>query len=139
MGISKNVGHGMNFYILNTTTNKVISRSNVRAAGEPTSPNLRIDPLTEPKVVTSLHPPSNYFKDNEEAPAVTEEESPNDCASSHKNKMPILDPNDLEGRTFLISQEDGQRLRARIFKATDDYDRKLQRDSARLKFICSAK
>ena len=43
--------------------------------------------------------------------------------------MPIQDPNDLVGRICLIPQEDSQRLRARIVKAIDDYDGKLQRDS----------
>ena len=49
--------------------------------------------------------------------------------------MPILDPNDLVGSTFLIPQEDIQHLRARIVKASDNYDGKLQRDSERLKVI----
>ena len=61
----------MAFYVLNTTTTKVTSRSNVRIAGEPTSPNLRIDPLTKPEVVTSRHFPSVRLEDNEEAPAAT--------------------------------------------------------------------
>ena len=52
--------------------------------------------------------------------------------------MPILDPNDLVGRTFLMKQ-DSQHLRATIVKAMDDYDGKLQRDSTRLKLICSVK
>ena len=43
MGVSENEGHNMTFYILNETTNKIISRSNVSLAGEPTSPNFRIE------------------------------------------------------------------------------------------------
>ena len=53
--------------------------------------------------------------------------------------MPILDPNDLVGSTFLITQEHGQCLRSRIVKSIEDHSGKLQRDSTRLKFICSAK
>ena len=53
--------------------------------------------------------------------------------------MPILDPNYLVGRTFLILQEYGQLLRVRIVKAVDDYDEKIQRDSTRLKLIYSTK
>ena len=41
--------------------------------------------------------------------------------------------------TFLIPQENGQRLRARIVKVIDDHDGKIQRDSTRLKFICYTK
>ena len=112
----------MTFSTLNTTTNKVISRSNVRPVGKPTLSNLRIDPLTTPEVITCRHPPSRYLKDNEEAPALTEEESPNTSTSLLKQKIPILDPNDLVGRNFLIPQKDGQRLRARIVNAIDEYD-----------------
>ena len=94
----------MTFSILNTTTNKVVSRSNIRALGEPTLPYLRIDPLTTPDVVTSHYPPSNYLKDNEESHAVTEEESHNVSASFPKHNITILYPNDLVGRTFLIPE-----------------------------------
>ena len=39
------------------------------------------------------------------------------------------------GSTFFIPQEDGQRLRARIVKALDDYEGHLQRDSSIMKLI----
>ena len=51
--------------------------------------------------------------------------------------MPVIDPDDLVGRTFLLNKEDGQRLRARIVKALDDFEGDLARDSSRLKFVCS--
>ena len=51
--------------------------------------------------------------------------------------MPILDPSDLVGRTFLLNKEGGQRLRARIVKALDDYEGELRRDSSRMRFVCS--
>ena len=125
MGVSENVGHVMTFSILNATTNKVISRHNIRSAGEPTSTNLRIDPLTTSKVVISRLPSSDDLKDNEEAPDDAKEKSPNDSFSLSKHKMHVLNPNDLVGRIFLIPQEDGQRLRAKIVKSIDDYDVKL--------------
>ena len=92
----------MTFSIINVTSNKVISRSNVRPAGETTSPNLRIDHLTAPEVVKSRDLPSNYLEDNEEASADSEKESPDTSTSSPKHDMPIIDPNDLVGRTFLF-------------------------------------
>ena len=67
MGISKNLGYDVTFYVLNATNNKVISRSNVSPAGELTSPNLRIDPLTAPEAVTSRHLPSAHLEDEDEA------------------------------------------------------------------------
>ena len=61
----------MTFSTLNISTKKVFSRSNVRSVDEPTSPNLRIDPLTAPDVVTSLYLPSVHLNKDEEAPDVT--------------------------------------------------------------------
>ena len=66
MGISENVGHDMDFSILNTATKKVVSKSNVRLVDEPTSPNLSIDPLTAPEVVTSRRLPSVHLKKTKE-------------------------------------------------------------------------
>ena len=66
----------MSFSILSTTTNKVISRSNLRLVGEPTSPNLTIDPLTTPEVVKTRHLPSDCIDNDEEDHSVAEDESP---------------------------------------------------------------
>ena len=125
--------------MLNIATNKSVSRSNVRPADDPTSPNPRIDPLTAPKVFTSRHIPSVHLNNDEEALAVTEDEAPNASTSSPKHIILILDSHNLVGRTFIILQEDGQLLRARIVKAIDDHDGKPQRDSTSLKFIFSTK
>ena len=124
-GISENAGHHMTFSILNTTTNKVIYRSNVRPAGDSVSPNLKIDPLIAPEIMKSRHLPST-IEHSKEASTPTEPTAPDDSTSSSNHPMPIIDPNDLVGRTFLILQEDGQRLRARIVKAIDDYEGDLQ-------------
>ena len=51
--------------------------------------------------------------------------------------MPFIDPDDLVGMTFLLNKEDGQRLRARIVKALDDFEGDLSRDSYRLKIVYS--
>ena len=75
--ISKIVGNDINLFILRITTNKVISRSNVRPSGEPSSPNLRIGPLTGPQIFKSFYIPSNHLEDTEEPHAATEQASPN--------------------------------------------------------------
>ena len=93
----------MTFSILNTATNKVINRSSVRPAGDPVSPNLRLGPLTTPEIVTSKHPPPTL--DHIEQPSTSAEpNASDDHAPSSTHPMPILDPNDLVGRTFLIPQ-----------------------------------
>ena len=64
VGISDNAGHDMTFSILNKATNKVVNRSNVRPADEPTSPNLRIDTLTAPEVFTYRQLLSSSLEDD---------------------------------------------------------------------------
>ena len=110
----------MNFSILNITTNKVISGSNVRLVGESSSPNLRIETLTTPEVAKSYHLPSTNLEDDKETHEATEQASPNASNLSPKKTMPIIDPNNLVGSTFLILQEDIQRPTAKIDKDLDD-------------------
>jgi hypothetical protein len=51
---------------------------------------------------------------------------------------PIVDPDDLVGRTFLLDkQSDGQQSRARIVKMIDDHDYKLDNNKDRIKFLLS--
>ena len=54
MVISENVSHGMNFKIMNSSTNKIINRSNVRSAKDKEHSNLRAEPLNCPEVISSL-------------------------------------------------------------------------------------
>jgi hypothetical protein len=52
--------------------------------------------------------------------------------------MPVVDPNDLVGRTFLMpEQQDGQRFCARIVQAIKDHERDLANDPDRIQFLCS--
>ena len=54
VGISDNVGHHMTFKILNSSTNKIINRSNVRSSSDKEYSNLRADFVTSPDIITSL-------------------------------------------------------------------------------------
>ena len=52
--------------------------------------------------------------------------------------MPILYPDDLVGRTFLLDpQEDGQRFRARVFASIDNHNTKVQDNPELKRFKCS--
>jgi hypothetical protein len=52
--------------------------------------------------------------------------------------VPIINLNDLIGRTFLMPpQEDGQQHQALIIKSIDDHEKELQKDQTRTKFLCS--
>ena len=61
----------------------------------------------------------------------------NNGSATPQRAIPILDPSDLVGRTFLLDKEDGQHIRARIVKAIDDYEGDIARDSSCLKFVCT--
>ena len=51
--------------------------------------------------------------------------------------MPIINPSDLLGRSFLRSTEDGQRLRVKIIKALENHEDVLNSDTTLHEFICS--
>ena len=55
VGISDNVGHDMNFTILNSSNNNVENRSKVMSANDDKSPNLRADHIASPEVIKSLY------------------------------------------------------------------------------------
>ena len=141
VGIAENVGHDMTFKVLTNDTNKILHRSNVRPADDPASTNLKIEPLTVPKVVKSL---TDDISDSVfEEPLLIDEDtntSPTSSNPSNAHKsMPIIDPSDLVGRSFLRTEEDGQRLRVKIVKAIETYEDELNKNSARCEFICSTK
>ena len=94
----------MNFSILNVSTNKFISRSNVRPVGDPSSLNLTIEPLTRTEVVKSRHREKNdsnltstRLYDNSEPPAHNEHASPDNSTLTSEQTMLITDPKYLVG------------------------------------------
>src|SRR5687768_1440718 len=91
VGIAEHVGHPMTYKILMDDTQKVISRSNIRSALDPTAPNQRLDPLndTPQHVIRSRH----------------DSEDGTPCQVS----MPIMEVHDLIDKVFSIdSTEDRQ-------------------------------
>jgi hypothetical protein len=92
VGISESVGHTMTFKILTDNTLKVIHQSNVRSALNLHAKNLQLDPL-EPGDIAMLIVKSRHDSadDGEILPL-----------------MPVIDPLELIGCTFLMDKEDGQ-------------------------------
>ena len=89
-----------------SATNKVVSRSNVRPTDEPTSPNLRIDPLTATEVVTFRHLPSARLENDEKKILLLSKmKLPMLLLFSPKHAMPILEPHDLVGGLFLFHKK----------------------------------
>jgi hypothetical protein len=81
----------MTFKILTDDTLKVIHPSNVRLALNPHAKNLRLDPLEPGDVATPIVKSHDSADDGEILPP-----------------MPVIDPLELIGRTFLMDKEDGQ-------------------------------
>jgi len=130
VGISESVGHAMTFKVLTDDTLKVIHRSNVRSALNPHDKNLRLDPLEPGDVATPIVKSRHDSADDGEI----------------LPPMPIIDPSELIGRTFLMDKEDGQRHRARILnvideeeicKRLDKHERELFRQPGHVQFVCS--
>ena len=131
VGVSENVGCPMTCKILTMDTNKILYHGNVRSAEDSEHANLRVDPLNQnpPKIIKSKSDPSDSTSDNSHMDG----EVPADGESTDQGKgsssMPVFDPSDLVGRTFLMNpQEDGQCFRARIVQALEDHDADLEKN-----------
>jgi len=149
VGIAQHVGHAMTFMILTDDTQKVIFRSGVRTATDPTTRNLRLDPIigeTSPHIIKSRHDnhaTSTFVrgekKDSNKTPDGEKEDGETtEAEETMRSAMPVFNASDLVGRSFLMEpQEDGQRHRAKILQAIEEYDDDLSKQPENRKFICS--
>ena len=146
VGIRESFGHGITFKNLNTSTNKIINRCDVRLVNDKASSNLRADTVNSTEAITSLREDQLEAKDadsetssNKEDPESGTSTKERSSPSSSSKHVPAIDPNDLVESTFLLNKEGRQRLRARVVKSLDNFEGNLARDSSRLKFACSVK
>ncbi len=135
VGIAEHVGHVMTYKILTDDTKKVIYRSNVRSALKEKSHNLRLDPIdgetVHEYVKSMLKDPPGVTEDTRDPPNST----PHDEAQS--SQMPIIDYDDLVGRTFLMDKnEKGEIHRARIVEMIDDMDAQRENSNEFIRFRC---
>jgi Reverse transcriptase (RNA-dependent DNA polymerase) len=127
VGIATHVGDALTFKIL-TPNNKVIYRSVIRSALDPTTRHKRLAPVggesTLNHVGDKVFIRSNFDTSQVDDPTIT-------------RRMPTIDPENLIGRTFLKETEkDGQRFRARIVRAIIDKDNEVKKDPQYIKFLC---
>jgi hypothetical protein len=102
VGIAEHDRHAMTFKILTDDTKQIIYRSSIRSALDPNSRNLRMDLLNDDQPVT----PTIKSRHDHDPP-----DSSDNGEHGGGHAMPIIDPNDLVGRTFLMPpQDDGQRF-----------------------------
>jgi hypothetical protein len=98
VGISEHVVHAMTFKILNMDTMKVLHCANVRPANAPNTRNIRAD-LIKSNDDSKF---STTFSTGDDANNVEND-------GIEKNSVPVFNPHDLVGRTFLLNpEEDGQ-------------------------------
>jgi hypothetical protein len=124
VGISRNVGNAMTYKILCDKSLKVLHRSNLRSAANPSDPNLRLDPLDGEKLPKS---PRIVKSAQDEAEDSGDQVKP----------MVYFETGDLVGRTFLMKEDDeGLRERARIIEVIDDHERNVADNPFLIKFKC---
>jgi hypothetical protein len=137
VGFSEHVGHAMTFKILTDDTHKVLYRSNIRSALDPTAPNLRLasnDGENEPPQIIKSRGDENVQNQTQLMTIDTEDLFNNESIIG----LDTVDTESLIGKTFLTDEdEDGNKFRARIVKAIDDQDYDLDSDPKHLKFLCS--
>ena len=137
VGISENVSHFMTFKVLANDTLKVIQRSNICSAHDPTAKNLHLDPLNEdfPEIDKSLRQQSGQDVDS---PASDHGETdahtwnltkwwkcvtPMNVSNTSTPPMAVVDPQDLVGCTFLMDECDhGQCFHVKIVKCICDHE-----------------
>ena len=126
VGISEHCGHALTYKVLNPATLKVIHRSLIRPAIS-SDCNMRAESLCGES-------PDDVIKDD----VIKSRDDHNPSDSKLHTTSPIIDPEDLIGRTFVMdSQPDGQQSRARIVKLIEDHDYKLENNKDRIKFLLS--
>ena len=124
----------MTYKILDDETHKVVHRSLLRSALDPSAPNLcaDLDPgeTEDPVPVIQTrwdHNPTGEaptLDDLGNAPHLIPPDDDDDPGQSINNRMPIVDPSQLIGRTFLKDLDDGQKHRAQIVELVEDHQSK---------------
>ena len=125
VGVADHVGDALTFKVL-TPSRKVIYRSVIRSALDPSTRHKRLAPLggETNQVGDKVFIRSNFDTSDLDCPSVA-------------RRMPTIDPKSLIGRTFLKETDgDGQRFRARIVRAIIDKENELKNDPQYIKFLC---
>jgi hypothetical protein len=115
--------------VLTAETNKVINLSVLR----PEEPNLRAELLSGEDVNTVPIVHSREYDDT-----IQNADQPTTPSADHSSTAPLIDAEDLIGRTFLLDKREyGQRFRARIVKLIDDHSSTIHDNKKRMKFLLS--
>ena len=150
VGVSENVGNFMTFKVLTYDTLKIIHRSNICSAHDPTAKNLCLDLLIEdfPEIIKLIRQQSGQdvyspASDHGEMEAHMQNSyernnSPINVSNTSTPSMAVVDPQDLVGWTFLmVEHNDGQHFQAKIVECIYDHESAKTQTSNHVKFWCS--
>jgi hypothetical protein len=127
----------MTFKVLTADTGRILYRSQVRPADDPTRPNLRLTDLFDGE------PPSKIFVRSKNDPDTAEDFSNLDPDSGEIDQdvtpsMVHVDTSELIGKTFLMDTiEDGTKHRARIVEMIEDHQHSTLNSKEHVKFRLS--
>ena len=141
VGISEHVGHALTWKILTSDTKKVIYRSQVHPFTVDDS-NIRAealdgedDHLSNSNPIIKSHSLSNSILEDDETKCPYTHDDP---TTVNDHPLPLVDPEDLIGKTFLMDQQqDGQRFCATIVNLIQDQEKELEENPTRQKFLCA--
>ncbi len=125
VGITDNAGHASTFMILSKDANKILYRSVVHTATDPSSKNLRAKAYSDQEPHQFVR---SYIDD-----AI---ESTGDGETPPSVSMPIIHPEELVGRSFDVSDDDKQMQHIRTVEALKDHEHATNNHPAIIKFKC---
>jgi hypothetical protein len=100
VGFSENVGNALTYKLLTCDTHKIIHRSSIRSAEEPSTSNVCAAPIDGENI-------KQYIKSKHDTLQKI---------STITDKLPL----DVTGRSIVIPQENGERVRARVVEIIDE-------------------
>jgi hypothetical protein len=100
VGFSENVGNTLTYKLLTCNTHKIIHHSSIRSAEEPSTSNVRAAPIDGENI-------KQYIKSKHDTLQKI---------SMIADELPL----DVTGRSIVIPQENGERVRARVVEIIDE-------------------
>jgi Reverse transcriptase (RNA-dependent DNA polymerase) len=128
VGISDHCGHALTYKVFNPSTQKVIHCSLIPPAVT-SDPNLCVE-LLGGESKSAITPVIHSCHDD----MLRDSKQPSTQDSAESTIAPIINPEELIGRTFLL---DNQKFHARIVKPVDDHTSQLENDKDRMKILLS--
>ncbi|KAG7357923.1 hypothetical protein IV203_014510 [Nitzschia inconspicua] len=116
VGFSETVGHAMTYKLLTCDTKKIIHRSSIRSAEDPSTVNVRAAPVDGESIKQHIKSKHDALQEISTAP------------DGHTPSLPI----DVTGRSVVIPQENGEKLRAKTIETIGNTSTKDENTEFRL-------